>query len=345
MPRILALFALSLSTLAFVAPAQTPASAPLLPQSFAGFTRASISPTAPSAADAAVLHEDGLAQSGSVTYTSGSRQLTVRVFRFGDATGAYGAFTYLRQPGMHAAAIGHEGASSGDHFLFWNGTTVIDATFSGAAPDAKLALTALAASLPQIGGAAGIPPSLPHYLPAAQLDPQSVKYAIGPAAYAAMGAPVPASAVDFGLDTEVVTAQYGAEGRLTLLLYPTPQIAGAHLKAIDALAKSSGFSTKRAGPLVAAVSGSASPQKAQRLLAAVHFNDYVTINHPEGYVPETVKLYRLLTGITMLVVILFSAALILGIFFGGGRAVVRRFRGKPVSTVSEEEFISLHLGR
>jgi MFS-type transporter involved in bile tolerance (Atg22 family) len=76
----------------------------------------------------------------------------------------------------------------------------------------------------------------------------------------------------------------------------------------------------------------------------VQFNDYVTINHPEGYVPETVKLYRLLRGITMLVVILVCAALILGFFFGGGRALIRVMRGKSVSAVTEEEFISLHLG-
>jgi hypothetical protein len=342
MPRILALFALSLSTLAFAAPA--PPSAPLLPQAFAGFSQTASSPATINPADAAVLREDGLTQSASATYTSGSRQLTLRAFRFGDATGAYGAFTYLRQPGMHADAIGHEGASSSEHYLFWNGTTVVDATFAQPSADEKSALTALAAQIPAVGGAAGIPPSLPHYLPRAQLDSQSVKYAIGPAAYAGMGAPLPASAIDFGLDTEVVTAQYGAEGRLTLLLYPTPQIAGAHLKAIDALAKSSGFSTRRAGPLVAIVGNSASPQKAQQLLAAVRFNDYVTINHPEGYVPETTKLYRLLRGITMLVVILCGAAFILGLFFGGGRALFRFIRGKPVSTVSEEEFISLHLG-
>jgi hypothetical protein len=49
-------------------------------------------------------------------------------------------------------------------------------------------------------------------------------------------------------------------------------------------------------------------------------------------------------GITMLVVILICAALILGLFFGGGRALIRMLRGKPVSAVTEEEFISLHLG-
>ncbi len=80
------------------------------------------------------------------------------------------------------------------------------------------------------------------------------------------------------------------------------------------------------------------------LLQQVKFNDYVTINHPEGYVPETVKLYRLLTGITVLVVVLICAPFLLGLFLGGGRALYRSVRGKPASTVSDEEFISLHLG-
>jgi hypothetical protein len=346
MHRTLAIAAFLVSTSAFAAPAQQSAPPqPLLPQSFAAFSQGSPSPAAPDAGDAAVLHEYGLTQSAAATYTSGPRQLSLHGYRFADATGAYGAFTYLRQSGMQAEAVGHEGASSSGHHLFWSGTTVIDATFARPSADDKAALAALTAQIPQVGGAAGIPPSLPHYLPKAQLEPGTVKYAIGPAAFARSGSQLPASAIDFGPDTEVVTAQYGAEGRLTLLLYPTPQIAGAHLKVLDPLAKSSGFVTKRSGPLVAIVTNSSSPQKAQQLLTSVHFNDAVTINHPEGYVPETVKLYRLLMGITMLVVILFSAALILGLFFGGGRALVRRLQGKPISTVSEEEFISLHLGR
>jgi len=221
---------------------------------------------------------------------------------------------------------------------------VVDATFARPAPDEKSAIAALAAKVPKVTGGAAIPPSLPSYLPAAQLDAVTVKYAIGPAAYARMGGTLPADAVDFSQDTEMVTAQYGprvAPTTLTLLLYPTPQIAGAHLKAIEAAAQSSGLLTKRAGPLVAIVGGHA--PGAQQLLGQVQFRDYVTINHPEGYVSETVKLYRLLMGITMLVVTLVCTALLLGIFLGGGRAAVRMLRGKPVSTVSEEEFISLHL--
>lgn len=340
--KILAVLVLFASTLPLGA--LNPPLATVLPKSFAGFTETALSPAAPNAA-AAVLQEYGLKQSATATYVSGSQHLSVRVWLFADATGAYGAFTFFRQPGMHAETIGHDAASSGNHFLFWTGSTVVDAMFEHPSADEKSSLTALAAQIPQVGGAAGIPPSLPHYLPAAQLDASTVKYAIGPATYASQGGHLPATAIDFSQDTEVVTAQYGSQGTLTLLLYPTPQIAGAHRKALDALAQSSSFVTRRAGPLVAIVSGAGTPQKAQQLLAAVHFDDSVTINHPEGYVPEGAKLYRLLVGITMMVVILMSAALLLGLFLGGGRALVRKLRGKPVSTVSEEEFISLHLSR
>ncbi|MGC2298988.1 MAG: DUF6599 family protein, partial [Acidobacteriaceae bacterium] len=321
---LFALVAFFPSALALAAP--TPPPAPVLPQSFAGWTQVSAVTAVPAPADAAVLQEYGLAQSSASIYTSGSQRLTVRAQRFADATGAYGAFTFYREPGMHAENIGHDGAAAGDHYLFWAGTTVLDATFARPSPDEKTALAALADQIPQVGGAAGIPPSLPHYLPSAQLNADTIRYAIGPAAYARNGGQLPATAIDFGQDTEVVTAQYGpanARATLTLLLYPTPQIAGAHLKAIDPLAQSSGMSTKRSGPLVAVVGGNFPPQKVQQLLSAVHFEDYVTINHPEGYVPEGAKLYRLLVGITVLVAVLMSAALLLGLFLGGGRALYR----------------------
>jgi hypothetical protein len=322
-------------------------SAALLPRSFGGWTETA-TPPVPDAENEAVLHEYGLSQSATATYTAGSRSMGVAAWRFADATGAYGAFTFFREPNMHVLSIGHECAAVGDHYLFWSGTTVVDVNFASPSGDEQAAIIGLARQIPQAAGTAGIPPSLPHYLPAAQLDPVTVHYVIGPAAWARLGEQLPVSVIDFSQDTEVVTARYGpfgSSGTLTLLSYPTPQIAAAHLKSIDALAQPAGFAARRSGPIVAMVSGSPSSASAQQLLNAVHFNDYVTINHPEGYVPETVKLYRLLVGITMLVVILVSAALLLGIFLGGGRALVRLMRGKPVSAVSEEEFISLHLSQ
>ncbi len=347
--RILSAWFVLISALnvAALEPPIAPAKA-ILPQSFAGWTmvpsKGSID--AGKGAPAEVMHEYGLMQSAAADYISGDKRMRVHAWHFGDATGAFGTFTYYRHPGMHAVPIGHDGAGDAEHYLFWTGTTVVDAIFPRPFADEKAVIVALASQIPQAGGAAGVPPSLPHYLPSAQLDPSSVRYAIGPAAYAAMGGNLPANAIDFSQDTEAVIAQYGSAGAqetLTLLLYPTPQIAGAHLKTLDALAESPGMLTKRTGPLVAIVSGTFTQRKAQQLLEAVHFSDYVTINHPEGYVPEGAKLYRLLVGITVLTVILICSAVLLGLFLGGGRALVRVMRGKPASSITEDEFISLHL--
>jgi len=326
MLRILAVAIFVASALAFAAPAPSP---PLLPQSFAGWTQADAPPGPPNAADAAVLHEYGLAQSATATYASAAQRLTVHAWRFADATGAFGAFTFYRQPGMHVESIGREGASFGGHYVFWAGTTVVDATFARPSADEKIALAALASQIPPVGGAAGIPPSLPRYLPAAQLDATSVHYAIGPAAWARMGSQLPASSVDFSQDTEVVTAQYGpagAQNTLTLLLYPTPQIAGAHRKAIDALAKSSGFATKRAGhwsPSSPAIRKAHSNCSAKSTSTITSRSIILRATSPKA------RSSTLLVGITMLAVVLMSSALLLGLFLGGGRALLRILRASP----------------
>ena len=52
---------------------------------------------------------------------------------------------------------------------------------------------------------------------------------------------------------------------------------------------------------------------------------------------------KFLLGITVLVLVGISAAILLGVFLGGGRALYRLARGKPISSVFEEEFISLNL--
>lgn len=340
MMRLFAGAALLVSTVAFAAPAS-----PLLPTSFAEWKETSAAPMAASGANAAALEEYGLAQAVKAEYTSDASRLTVRAWKFHDATGAYGAFTLLLQPKMHAETIGG-GAAEGGHFLVWHGETVIDANFSHPSSGDQGALNALAAELPRAEAGASVPPSLPRYLPKEGLNATSVRYAIGPVAYQQMGGVLPPDLIGFNEDAEVVTAKYGSgggQGTLTLLLYPTPQIAAGHLKAIDALAQSSGLETKQSGPLVAVVSRSY-PQ-AKHLLDAVRFRDVVIMNRPEGYVNEAARMAQLLMGIAMLTGILVLAALLVALFLGGGRALVRKLQGKPISSVNDEEFISLNLSR
>jgi len=100
---------------------------------------------------------------------------------------------------------------------------------------------------------------------------------------------------------------------------------------------------RRSGPLVAIVSGDATPDDSQKLLEQVHFEADLTSLPQSGGESDVSKTARLLVGIAGLVIVGVSAALLLGFFLGGGRAFYRMARGKPVSSVYEEEFISLDL--
>jgi hypothetical protein len=340
--------------------------ATLLPGDFAGWheiapAQQSTSPDAADPVNASVLREYGFAEFVSANYSQPGNRLSIRAIRFGDATGAYGAFTFYRQPEMRREDIGTEGAFDGSHVLFWKGAVLVDASFEHLSAMSAAQLRELAQQLPGISGPSSIPPALPSYLPPAALESSSVRYALGPDSYRLGGGVLVPAQVGFDRDAEAVTAHYSSAhggGTLTLLMYPTPQIARERAKAIENFLKSGSspqwpqplaessseaLQIRRSGPILAITNGNFSATEARRLLESVNYTADVTWNHTEGYVSEASKTARLLLGIAALVGILGAAAILLGFFFGGGRALLRRLRGKPVSSLSDEEFIRLKL--
>src|ERR1700744_4921959 len=97
----------------------------------------------------------------------------------------------------------------------------------------------------------------------------------------------------------------------------------------------SALGAKRSGTLVAVTSGAMSQENSAKLLDRVKDGVALTWNHPEGYVSEVAKTAHLLLGIVYLTAILGGAAVLLGIFLGGGRALVRVMRGKPPSVLND----------
>jgi hypothetical protein len=90
------------------------------------------------------------------------------------------------------------------------------------------------------------------------------------------------------------------------------------------------------------VSGDAIPDESHKLIEMVHYEaDLTAIPQPTD--SEIKKTARLLFGIAAMVIVGGSAALLLGFFLGGGRALYRIMRGKPASSVFDEEFISINL--
>ncbi len=335
---------------------------PLLPPAFAaepsdGNIVSSTDPATADAAHAAVLKEDGLQLTTTAHYGGASATgWTVQALRFGDATGAYSAFTFYREPGMETEPVGDNAAASANLFLARSTATLIlvrpaglGATTGPAPQDARRLRTAVAgllATLPLLQGPDAVAPALPGLLPADGLQTASIHYAVGPAAY---NGPLPASVLAFDRSAEVATAQYrlhsGATGMLTLEMLPTPQIAGAALRAVQALPNAAlRVDTLRTGPLLAIVSGSGVSQAdAHRLLNQIHYVADLTMDQPQGYTSEVAKAAKLLLGIAYLIAILGVAALLLALFLGGGRVLLRRLQGKPDSVLHDEEFITLNL--
>jgi Family of unknown function (DUF6599) len=344
-----------------------PVRKPLLPEVFDGWVAAQPMQKLTTAkeadpANAAALDEYGFTYGVLAKYKREDETLTMRALNFGDTSGAYGAYSYYRQNGWAKADIGTGGASHGNQVLFWKGSTVVDANFSRIGPMTAGEMRGIAAQLPTPRGNRSLAPPILAFLPQGSLEPLTTHYAMGPAGYAGSGGVLPPSLVGFDLGAETVMASYSLSSgpaTLTIINYPTPQIATAQEAKIRAYIKAgskaqppwpkplvnsdqASLEVRRSAVLVALVSGDAIPDQSHRLVELVHYEaQLVTI--PAGGESEVEKTGKLLFGIAALVGIGSLAAILLGFFLGGGRALYRIARGKPASSVYDEEFIHLDL--
>ncbi len=339
----------------------------LLPDAFDGWVLAEPSkvitdPAQADSANVAALKEYGFSSGLLANYKREGETLAMRAYLFGDTSGAYGAYSFYRQNGWPKESIGSGAASNHNRVLFWQGTTLVDATFSKIGPMSGGELREVARQLPIPTGSQAVPPPILQSLPQASIDGQTTHYAMGPAGYAGAGGVLPPSLVDFDKGAETVTADYtltSGPATLTIIDYPTPQIAAAQETAIRAYLKAgsqaqpawpkpltdsdvASLEVRHSGPLVIVVSGDAIPEESHRLLESVHFEtDLMSV--PQPVESEVMKTGKLLLGIAALCIIGGGAAILLGGFFGGGRALYRIARGKPASSVYDEEFIHLDL--
>src|ERR1035437_4379469 len=325
-------------------------------------------------ANAAALKEYEFTDAALADYKRGGETLSLRALRFHDASGAYGAYTFYRQNGWPKEEIGTGATSNHNRVLFWVGNTVVDANFSHVGPMSGAELRELAGQIPVPEGTRALAPpilaNLPKAsLPQAKLDGQSTHYAVGPAGYSGAGGVLPPELLGFDRGAEAVTANYtlrSGVATLTIIDYLTPQMAAAqetrirdYINAGKQAGKQAGkpkagdqvqpawpkalqdsdqvsLEVRRSGPLVALVSGDAIPEESHKLLATVHYESEL-MSIPQPTESEVSKTGRLLMGIAFLVIIGASAAILLGFFLGGFRALYRLARGKPVSSVYDAE--------
>jgi hypothetical protein len=370
-----------------VARASSPASAgsaehaSILPQQFGGWqmqgsAKTSTDPAVADTSNAAVLKEYGFSDLAVATYTrDDGRTLKIRAARFADASGAFGAYTFYLQPQMTPEnskkedKIGDQAAFLGQRVLFYRGHVLVDAQFSQESAMSGEQLRELAAALPRPSGNAANLPTFIEFMPHRDYVANTQKYAMGPAALAALAPPVSADLVDFNASAEVTLGRYDtASGEATLMLisYPTPKLAADHLKRIAAAHQtaqpqagsssaensasvnpgsenSGSFSAKRTGPIVAIAAGPVSESDAKSLLGMVNYEASVTWNQPTENA-QARDLYMLILNVVILCGVLAGLAMVAGVAFGGIRILMKRWYPDKVFDRPEHlEFISLRL--
>lgn len=350
---------------------------PLLPTMFAGWQltgtpQTSTNPQTADKATAGALKEYGFSRFEAATYARDSDTLALKAVQFQDATGAYGAFTFYRHPNMAQQQIGQGAAFDGNKVLFWNGTVFVEATFSRVTATSAGELRDLCTLLPKPEGNQGALPTLPDYLPQQHLKAETVQYAIGPDAYSASGGVLPPSLVGFNMSAEAVTAQYDSlngTGTLTIINYPTPEIASNLQRGIAEYLKTHGtqtgaketsavqawtpalansypeaLQTRRSGPLVAVTSGEFTAGTARQMLQRVNYEATLTVGNSGHYVPDTTKLAQLILSVAYLVGIFALIAIVAAISLGGGKVWWRKMRRKAGQAEDDSaEFIRLNL--
>lgn len=344
-----------------------PAPVPVLPAQFAGWQAEdtiakSSDPAEADAPNAQVLKEYGFQTLEKATYTrDDGRKLAIKAAVFADASGAYGAFTYYKNPDMLNEKIGGQASSLGNRVLFYQNNVLVDAVFDKLSVMSAAELRELAGMLPAPAPNARNLPPLPTYLPKRAYQKNTAKYVLGPVTLDRVGAPLPTSLVDFQAGAEVVIGKYSAnagDATLMLISYPTPQLAAEKLKQIDAAHQPTSqpqagtapalldigpLFDKRTGPIIAIAAGPLSVSEAKSLLAPISYEADVTWNENTYFSPKD-NVASFLFNAILLCCVVIGLALVAGIAFFGIRVMGKRlFPGRIFDRPEDLEIISLHL--
>jgi len=298
----------------------------------------------------AALEEDNPQRSAVADYTRAGKTVHVEAVQFDDKTGAYSAFTLVEKLGMRVVKDMGDNAAVGEGaVLFAVGSSVV--LVNGADASDVAALKPLVEAMPKPQGNKGIAPLLPTFVPEKGLVAASVRYAVGPASYAAEGGVLPAQSLGWEKSGEAVTAKYDdkrGQETLTILIYPTPTIAGNFTRLVQSETEGLGPSfanakVRREGELVMLANGTFSPDEAQKMIENMHMHQELSFDKDVQPVfhTEVQKTFSLLQAVALLFAVLGGTAVALGLILGFGRAGLRMLQGKPAAV--EVEFLSLHL--
>jgi hypothetical protein len=238
--------------------------------------------------------------------------------RFQDATGAFGAFQWLRPAEGRSVAYGEEAVRKDKLTVIRFGNYIVEMEGAEAVDEH---IEAMLAFLPRVQMSPA--PPFVRFVPTEQAVPGSQRYVLGPAALARLVPEIPPSVAAFHFGTEGQFVRYETPAglhQMVLFSYPSSQIARGQIEAFQGLPD---VVAKRSGPLIAAVVSAASLDEAQRLLARVRYSAEVTVGPREFRRHDDLRV--LILDIVLLCLILAGLMIVGGVIVAGARQLVRRF--------------------
>ena len=287
------------------------------------------------------------------TYRRGDASAEVVVEQAGEASAAYGLFTFYRTEnmtpvnGVFVGVQGPEGAlaAAGRAFI-----RVLNPKGSRI-PDDELQALLRRASNPATSPDTQI--QLPAALPGRGSISGSEKYVVGPEAAKALLPSFRTDLIGFSRGAELQMAAYASgKARMTVLgiTYPTPQIArlefGLMKKLLDVNEdKTAAIYGRRLGSFVFLVLNASSSASASKLLEDIRISNYVSWDKPyPGDKPFTLQMMELILANMFFVFMLMSFAVAGGVLVVLSQRVIRKFFPQiDWGRGGEGSIITLHL--
>ena len=302
--------------------------AELVPEALGAFERKTLERIEPATKE--IFAEFGLEEAEQGSYLSVEDEaLELTAYRFQDATGAFAGYQRLRPSQGQSAPYGEQALREANTTAIRFGNYVVLMTGAEAVDEH---VEAMLAFLPRVTLTAA-PPVL-KYVPTEQLIPFSGRYVLGPASLSELAPEIPPSVAAFHFGTEGQYLRYdtpSGELRMILFSYPLPQMAQGQIGLFNDLER---VTAKRAGPLIAAVLSSPSPDETQRLLSRVRYVAEITLTHRTKRRYDDLR--TLFIDVIMLCVVLALLMIVGGAIVAGSRMVARRYAPNSILGASDE---------
>lgn len=300
--------------------------------------------------DGGLILDVGFSRYAKRVYSVGdSRSLSIEIVTLLDSRAAYSLSTLLRSGIIQDGPPGDVFAVTADGICFAQGKRWARIQGRGA-PEDLLKRVAVSVSN-RIGSQRSKPPSLISHLPKLGFDRSSLRYYPGVKAYESYSSRFGSRPLKLAEDAEIAQARYYLDnnsGILTLLSFPTAEVAEEYFEGLTAQASNKLFA-KKAGPIVGILEGPFEPGTADKILSPIRYSYSVQWVYEKGGNPKTV--WGVPTGILttvvkslFFVVLLFGFSILAGIGFAAFRVMLKRRRLKrPPGHMDETEITRLRM--